>query len=118
MKKIGIVGLALCSLLVAAIAVADFTTGYGKSVSVSATATNVTGFTVSSLSVFNQGPSLVYVLVNCDTNTFNARLTEGSAVAVPSGSVYTFNTQTKTSISQVNLATPADGSATALIAGF
>ena len=100
----------LVFILTVAVAAAVYTTGYGRELTATTTSARVTGFTANSLSFFNQGTNTLHALVNCSTNTFDARLTAGTTVAIPADTAYTFSMATKRVISSFCYATTNESS--------
>lgn len=76
-------------------AVEYMSTGWGKTVAVTSTTTNIVVGAARKLSVYNTSGSAtnLHVLINIATNDFNTRYTDGTTIIVPGGSSFTFDCQ-------------------------
>ena len=106
---------ALMSLSFTAFAI--FGSGWGNTGTATTTVQQVTGFTVNTLSVYNQGAATFFCNVSCASNVFAANLTSGTSVPIPANSSFTFNAQAHASIDTISFAT-TNGTAIFYLAGY
>jgi hypothetical protein len=77
--------------------------GFGKTLSVTSASQQVTGFTANLVSVYNDkgSASVVYALVNCETGTLDTAVASNTAVCIPPGMAFTFDTRQKGLIDRI-----------------
>ena len=106
---------ALMSISLTALAI--FTTGWGNVGTATTTVQQVTGFTVNTLSVDNQGAATLFCNVSCPSNVFAANLAAGTAVPILANRSFTFNAQAHASIDTISFAT-TNGTAAYCLGGY
>jgi hypothetical protein len=106
MKKLTALAIVLI-LATSLTTLAIYGTGWGKVVTVTPTAQQVSGFTANRLTVQVLNTSLVYVLANTTATELTNRVAAGTAIAVTNGTPFTFDAQGKDSISSISLYTVA-----------
>ena len=99
-------------------AAGPYTDGSGKVVTASTTSQIVAlASSAGVVSVYNASTTTVFALANVSTNTFDARVTAGTAIPIPTLMTYTFDTKNQGSISRVAVKT-VTGSGSVFIGGF
>ena len=96
---------ALLTICTAITTLAIFGTGWGKTVTVTGTSQQVTGFSANTLVVLNAGSGIIKALVNISTTDFDTRVTAGTVITIPANMSFTFDSQAHDSISSVCLVT-------------
>jgi hypothetical protein len=102
-----------------AVAAGPFSSGWGKTVTVSpdAVATTLTN-TVGSLSVFNTSGFLVHAQANTSMVAFSNAVAAGTAVPIPNNSSFTFDGKSKNSIQNVFVKSAVAATGTVYLGGF
>ena len=114
MKKLIVICLFAASL---AFASEPGAKGVGAEETATTTATQYTGFKAHKLSILNNGSVTVYVLVNATAAELDTAIAAGTAVPIPAGSSFTFDTQAKDTIFSFAVE-PASGTADLVIGSF
>ena len=113
--------LTLSLVLMAGLALALFSTGYGTLVSATTTSALFKGgqtWTANSVSVINlDSNNYVFVAVDCTTNQFNALVATTNAIPIPPTMSYTFDANGQDSIHSLCYAT-TNGTADIVVATY
>ena len=117
MKKFLISSAAI--LLAGVVLAATWGTGEGKTLAATTTPQQlVFTTTLNTVSVCNDDDAdILFVLVNCDTNTLATRIAAGTAIPVPAGKSYTFDAQGNAVMINLCYAT-TNGAAVGYVAGY
>ena len=98
-------GILCCLFALTGVSLALYGTAYGKFGTATTVVQRLSGFTANSVSVYNAGTNNLLTVPNCPTNVFTTRVTAGTAIVVPGGKSFTYNSGGETSIDSLCLAT-------------
>ena len=90
MKITTIVSMMFTFMLSSLLILAGPRTGQGRQVDATIVAQKITDLNAFYISVYNQGTSDVFCLVNSYTNEISIRVTNGTSILVPAGATFDF----------------------------